>query len=124
MLFVCSVLRTFLFFFFQAEDGIRDVAVTGVQTCALPIFFLIKSIVGAIVGQSTNTWFKKTKMGMWFYKKMDSCYNWAAKRYDIDVLTKEEKEIKKFPALTTKIDKLEDEIAKIKVEQVKLRGKK
>src|SRR2546429_6892142 len=27
----------FLFFFFQAEDGIRDVAVTGVQTCALPI---------------------------------------------------------------------------------------
>src|SRR2546429_1898854 len=29
-----------LFFFFQAEDGIRDVAVTGVQTCALPIFDL------------------------------------------------------------------------------------
>src|SRR2546429_2324319 len=26
-----------LLFFFQAEDGIRDVAVTGVQTCALPI---------------------------------------------------------------------------------------
>src|SRR2546422_3981504 len=29
--------RTRSFFFFQAEDGIRDVAVTGVQTCALPI---------------------------------------------------------------------------------------
>src|SRR2546429_3258038 len=28
-----------VFFFFQAEDGIRDVAVTGVQTCALPIYF-------------------------------------------------------------------------------------
>src|SRR5437868_15535054 len=27
----------FLFFFFQAEDGIRDRNVTGVQTCALPI---------------------------------------------------------------------------------------
>src|SRR3989449_6569737 len=27
------------FFFFQAEDGIRDVAVTGVQTCALPISY-------------------------------------------------------------------------------------
>src|SRR5438445_5452636 len=26
-----------LFFFFQAEDGIRDIGVTGVQTCALPI---------------------------------------------------------------------------------------
>src|SRR5256884_2810654 len=28
------------FFFFQAEDGIRDVAVTGVQTCALPILYI------------------------------------------------------------------------------------
>src|SRR2546430_2878144 len=28
-----------LFFFFQAEDGIRDLTVTGVQTCALPICF-------------------------------------------------------------------------------------
>src|SRR5688572_31420463 len=28
-----------LFFFFQAEDGIRDLTVTGVQTCALPIYF-------------------------------------------------------------------------------------
>src|SRR3712207_7109915 len=26
------------YFFFQAEDGIRDMGVTGVQTCALPIF--------------------------------------------------------------------------------------
>src|SRR3989440_3434637 len=28
----------FFFFFFQAEDGIRDLIVTGVQTCALPIY--------------------------------------------------------------------------------------
>src|SRR3712207_7555250 len=27
-----------VFFFFQAEDGIRDIGVTGVQTCALPIW--------------------------------------------------------------------------------------
>src|SRR5256885_4953446 len=33
---VCS--RLCVFFFFQAEDGIRDYKVTGVQTCALPIF--------------------------------------------------------------------------------------
>src|SRR2546427_6235120 len=32
-------LRWCVFFFFQAEDGIRDLTVTGVQTCALPIFF-------------------------------------------------------------------------------------
>src|SRR2546430_7830647 len=32
---------THFFFFFQAEDGIRDLTVTGVQTCALPIYTLI-----------------------------------------------------------------------------------
>src|SRR5256885_5955936 len=38
---VCAQARALLglsiFFFFQAEDGIRDYKVTGVQTCALPI---------------------------------------------------------------------------------------
>src|SRR5690625_4949871 len=32
------ILKNILIFFFQAEDGIRDGHVTGVQTCALPIF--------------------------------------------------------------------------------------
>src|SRR5258706_7700998 len=32
------LLESVYFFFFQAEDGIRDWSVTGVQTCALPIF--------------------------------------------------------------------------------------
>src|SRR5690606_40116675 len=36
--FVCFVYFLY-FFFFQAEDGIRDFHVTGVQTCALPIFY-------------------------------------------------------------------------------------
>src|SRR5699024_11847198 len=37
-LFLCYYSFSFSFFFFQAEDGIRDRNVTGVQTCALPIF--------------------------------------------------------------------------------------
>src|SRR5207253_7465592 len=34
---ILSLLKMLVFFFFQAEDGIRDGHVTGVQTCALPI---------------------------------------------------------------------------------------
>src|SRR2546428_3244517 len=48
MSFVCfSILLLFLlfFFFFQAEDGIRDLIVTGVQTCALPIYSVITQAV-------------------------------------------------------------------------------
>src|SRR5438046_8459969 len=37
LIFVFSCLSFLFFFFFQAEDGIRDWSVTGVQTCALPI---------------------------------------------------------------------------------------
>src|SRR6266496_2950245 len=39
-----SIQCLLFFFFFQAEDGIRDLYVTGVQTCALPIFFEGKPI--------------------------------------------------------------------------------
>ena len=37
VLVVRNCIGLFFFFFFQAEDGIRDTSVTGVQTCALPI---------------------------------------------------------------------------------------
>src|SRR3712207_8537727 len=35
-------------FFFQAEDGIRDIGVTGVQTCALPISRLVENVRNAL----------------------------------------------------------------------------
>ena len=41
-------------FFFQAEDGIRDVAVTGVQTCALPIYTLSTSFDVSTASYSQN----------------------------------------------------------------------
>src|SRR2546426_5256672 len=40
--------RFYRFFFFQAEDGIRDYKVTGVQTCALPIFFICFGVIGGL----------------------------------------------------------------------------
>src|SRR5438445_9778278 len=51
-LFMFYVLFSYFFFFFQAEDGIRDIGVTGVQTCALPIFRL----VSMILCQSSSEW--------------------------------------------------------------------
>src|SRR5256885_8863899 len=47
LLFLYPVLYIEICFFFQAEDGIRDYKVTGVQTCALPIssFLLLYRLV-------------------------------------------------------------------------------
>src|SRR5256712_5363571 len=43
-----SRLSLHFFFFFQAEDGIRDLIVTGVQTCALPIYLCLAAPVVAL----------------------------------------------------------------------------
>src|SRR2546422_9916523 len=44
----------FFFFFFQAEDGIRDVAVTGVQTCALPIYSVTVFRIVSGIGKGSS----------------------------------------------------------------------
>src|SRR5205823_7333735 len=51
--------RDALYFFFQAEDGIRDKLVTGVQTCALPISFL-----SASSSRSSSDWIVRKVRGM------------------------------------------------------------
>src|SRR6266496_1135511 len=51
--FICFISRTTRrgsIFFFQAEDGIRDLYVTGVQTCALPIWHLLGAAGGLEAG--------------------------------------------------------------------------
>src|SRR5699024_11951249 len=52
-------------FFFQAEDGIRDRNVTGVQTCALPIFVFHMLPVCNVVTPIT-TWQERTPFS-WMY---------------------------------------------------------
>src|SRR2546430_7588811 len=52
----------YFFFFFQAEDGIRDLTVTGVQTCALPIFDDAGSLVIPIVKAPHSRAFSNTRL--------------------------------------------------------------
>ena len=77
-------------------------------------FFLLKAIAGGILGNATANWFRDTKLGIWFYNKIDSLYNWAAKRYHIKLLTDEEKQMAKFPMLKQRLEKIEAEMKKIK----------
>src|SRR6266508_5857362 len=51
------------FFFFQAEDGIRDGHVTGVQTCALPISIRSRSSSSFCSGKST--WKARMSVDAW-----------------------------------------------------------
>src|SRR2546430_11578181 len=71
---------TSAFFFFQAEDGIRDLTVTGVQTCALPIWRLDdiqrtdrpRGVHHQRVGYPVENAKHKRKSGT-FLRKLDEC---------------------------------------------------
>ena len=76
-------------------------------------FLLIKAIAGSIIGNATSTWFKDTKLGVWFYNKVDQLYNWAAKRYNVKILTDEEKRMAQFPTLKAKLEEMEKRIKKL-----------
>jgi len=76
-------------------------------------FFLIKSIAGSVIGSASNEWFRKTKFGIWTYAKVEQLMNLADERYDIGVLTKEEKTMKKFPVLTQRLEKLEAKVKEL-----------
>src|SRR5258708_39873060 len=69
-------LLCFFFFFFQAEDGIRDDLVTGVQTCALPIS--ITSGITMLSGTSvvTSISMPPAGAGLGMVKAIASCAPW------------------------------------------------
>ena len=79
-------------------------------------FWLISSIAGSIIGSATESWFRDTKVGVWFYAKIDSLYTWASKRYGLKLLTDEEERMKKFPQLNKKLIELEERIKKLEHE--------
>ena len=70
-------------------------------------FWLISAIAGSIIGSATDSWFRDTKMGVWFYAKIDQLYTWASMRYGIKILTDEEKRMKKFPQLEQRLQRID-----------------
>ena len=80
-------------------------------------FFLISSIAGAIIGSATDSWFRDTKLGIWFYNKLDSIYTWASDRYGLKLLTDEENRMAKFPQLSKKLESLEHRLAKLETKE-------
>ena len=79
-------------------------------------FFLISSIAGSILGNAADSWFADTKLGIWFYKKVDNVSTWASKKLGLKVLYDEENWKKKYPNVTQKLDELEARINELEKE--------
>ena len=53
-------------------------------------------------------------MGVWFQVRLDNLMEWVAKRYDIEIASREEKWLAQYPLLAKRIVDLEKEVAKLK----------
>src|SRR5699024_11778333 len=72
------------YFFFQAEDGIRDRNVTGVQTCALPIYSLdcitsinLPPLSTSIIASNVDT-YSLTPYSFAYFSTVERCFNTSA----------------------------------------------
>ena len=79
-------------------------------------FFLISSIAGAILGYAADSWFADTKLGIWFYDKVDDVSTWASKKLGLKVLQDETNWKKKYPNVSKKLDELEARLEKLEKE--------
>src|SRR5438105_7623140 len=86
------------FFFFQAEDGIRDPLVTGVQTCALPISTyvrLMNSFSILLVAVSGKLFMSRTYVGAHLVPRSVCSLRNAAKASASNLLRSEERRVGK-----------------------------
>ena len=78
--------------------------------------FLISSITSSIIGMAAESWFADTKLGVWFYDKIDDVSLWASKKLGLRILQDEETWKKKYPNVSKKLDELEAKINKLEKE--------
>ena len=79
-------------------------------------FWLISTIAGSVLGNAADSWFSDTKLGVWFYKKVDDVSTWASEKLGLKVLQDEENWKTKYPNVSKKIDDLEARIQKLEKE--------
>ena len=80
------------------------------------MFWIISSIASSIIGMAAESWFADTKLGVWFYKKVDNVSTWASKKLGLKILKDENNWKAKYPNVAAKIEKLEARINELEKE--------
>ena len=77
-------------------------------------FWIISAIAGSILGNAADSWFAETKLGIWFYRKVDQISSWTARKLNIKMLAEEEAWKKKYPNVAEKISNLDHRLKDIR----------
>ena len=81
-------------------------------------WFLIRSIVSAVLGSQFYQWYASTKIGIYFQNRIDQFLDYIAEKYDIEIMKKQSKFEKDYPLMMKRIEALELDVYKDGVESI------
>ena len=81
-------------------------------------WFLIRSIVSAVLGSQFYKWYASTKIGIYFQNRIDQFLDYIDEKYDIEIMKKQSKFEKDYPLMMKRIEALELDVYKDGVESI------
>ena len=76
-------------------------------------WFLIRSIVSAVLGSQFYKWYATTKIGIYFQNRIDQFMEYISQKYDIEIMKKQSKFEKDYPLMMKRIEALEELFSKV-----------
>ena len=70
-------------------------------------WFLIKSILSAVLGSQFYQWYASTKIGIYFQNRIDQFMEYVSNKYHIELIKKQSKFEQDYPLMMERIEKLE-----------------
>ena len=71
-------------------------------------WFLLKSIMSAVLGSQFYKWYASTKIGIYFQNRLDQFMEYISQKYDIEIMKKQSKFEQDYPLMMKRIEKLEN----------------
>ena len=81
-------------------------------------WFLIKSILSAVLGSQFYHWYAGTKIGIYFQNRIDQFMEYISKKYNITLIKKQSKFERDYPLMMERIRELELEVFNDGVEKI------
>jgi hypothetical protein len=73
-------------------------------------WFLIKSILSAVLGSQFYNWYAQTKVGIYFQNRINQFLEYVSQKYDIEIAKKQSKFEQDYPLMMERIRALEKKI--------------
>ena len=81
-------------------------------------WFLIKSILSAVLGSQFYQWYAGTTIGIYFQNRIDQFMEYISEKYDITLIKKQSKFERDYPLIMKRIEELELDVFKDGVETI------